>query len=96
MTKNYLKAAFKMTKPISQERIKDLIEENNQLKIKDAKSIKEKTVLKIKISELKIENQTYRKKISALQKTLDKTKSDGGDIIIHYAPSKLSSNQYKK
>lgn len=95
-TKNLLKTALKTAEPVIQEYIRDLIEENNQLKMKHAKSIKEKATFKIKISELKIENQKYKKRISALQKALDKTKSEGGDIILHINSPKRSSHQSEK
>ncbi len=95
-TKNFLKTALKTTEPISQEYIRDLIAENNQLKMKHAKSIKEKATFKIKISELKIENQTYKQKISALQKALDKTKSEGGNIIFQVTSHKTSPPKNKE
>lgn len=80
-TENLLEASLKTAEPIIQEYIRDLIEENDQLKMKQAKAIKEKTTLKIKISELKIENQTYKQKISALQRALDKAESEKGEIL---------------
>jgi len=95
-TKNLLKTSFKTAEPVSQEYIRNLIEENNQFKIKYAKSIKEKAALKIKISELKIENQSYKQRISALQKALDKSKSEGGDIIFQVTSHKTSPPKNEK
>ena len=95
-TQNLLSTALKVAQPMIQEYIRDLKEENNHLKMKHAKSIKEKAKFKIKISELKIENETYKKRVSALQKALDKTKSQGGDIILHINPPKRSSHQSGK
>ncbi len=51
-TKNLPKTGLKTAEPVIQEYIRDLIEENNQLKIKHAKSIREKATLKINIWEL--------------------------------------------
>jgi peptidoglycan hydrolase CwlO-like protein len=91
-----LRSALKVAEPIIQEYIKDLIEENHQLKTKHAKSTKEKAKSKIMISELKIQNETYKRRISALQKALNKSKSEGGGIILHLNPSKPSLHQCEK
>jgi regulator of replication initiation timing len=87
ITQKLIKKVLKMADPILQDYIRNLIEENSQLKMEQTKSIKEKVNFKIKISELKIENQTYKQRISTLQKALDKTKSNGGgDIILNVVP----------
>jgi hypothetical protein len=91
-----LHSTIKAAEPVIQEYIRDLIEENNQLKMKHAKSIKEKAKFKIKISELKIENDTYKKRILELQKALNKSKSEGGDIVLNIKSPKPSSHQSEK
>lgn len=90
-TQNLLSTALKVAQPVIQEYIRDLKEENDHLKMKHAKSIKEKAKFKIKISELKIENDTYKKRILELQKALNKSKSEGGDIVLNIKSSKPSS-----
>ncbi|MEI9477873.1 MAG: hypothetical protein WCO26_15030 [Deltaproteobacteria bacterium] len=95
-TQNLLGTALKTAEPVIQECIRDLTEENNQLKMKHAKSIKEKAKFKIKISELEIENDTYKKKILELQKALNKSKSEGGGIVLNIKSSKPSSYQSEK
>jgi hypothetical protein len=66
------------------------------LKAGHNKSIKEKAKFKMEISELKIENETYKRRISALQKALNKSKPEGGEIILQIKPSKPSSHQSEK
>jgi hypothetical protein len=91
-----LYSALKAAEPVIQGYIRDLTEENNQLKATHTKSIKEKAKFKIKISELKIQNETYKRRISALQKALNKSKSEGEGIILQMKPSKPSSHQSEK
>jgi len=91
-----LHSALKAAERVIQEYIRDLKKENNQLKARHNKSIKEKANFKMKISELKIENETYKSRISVLQKALNKSKPEGGDIIFQIKPSKPSSHQSEK
>jgi len=91
-----LHSTIKAAELVIQEYIRDLKEENNQLKAKHTKSIKEKAKFEIKISELKIQNETYKRRISALQKAFNKSKSEAGDIILQIKSPKPSSHQSEK
>lgn len=82
-TKNLLKMALKTTEPVIKEYVR-------QLKTEIAKF--DKQIAKIEIEKMKFKNQnvTYKQRISALQKTLDKTKSEGGNIIFQVTSHKTS------
>lgn len=83
-TKNLLEAALKAAEPIIQEYIR-------QLKTEITKS--QKQIAKLEIEKMKFKNQniTYKQRVSALQKALDKAKSDGG-VRIHFDPPDESEN----
>jgi len=78
--------ALKAAEPIIQEYVR-------QLKAENTKLYKQKIKLKIKISELKIQKESYEKEISKLQKALNKCKSQGGDIILQVNPSSLQNKK---
>ena len=88
-TKNLLKTALKTAEPVIKEYVR-------QLKAEIAKF--DKQIAKIEIEKMKFKNQniTYKQRISTLQKTLDKSKSEGGDIIFHYTSHKDSPPKNEK
>jgi|APFre7841882654_1041346.scaffolds.fasta_scaffold13249_5 predicted RNase H-like nuclease (RuvC/YqgF family) len=90
ITQNLLTAALKAAEPI----VKDYV---RQLKAQISKSDKQIAKLEIEKSKFKNQNITYKQKVSALQKALDKFESEkGGDIHLHINPSTSSSHQSEK
>ncbi|MEW6614534.1 MAG: hypothetical protein AB1401_03545 [Thermodesulfobacteriota bacterium] len=77
-TKNFLETALKASEPIVQEYIR-------QLKAQITKLHKQIVTLEIEKMKFKNQNITYKQRVSALQKNLDKAVSNGG-IHMELAP----------
>jgi predicted nucleic acid-binding Zn-ribbon protein len=79
-TQNTLSTALKASEPIIQEFVRQLNAEISKLN-------KQITKLEIEKTKFKDQNKTYKKRVSALQRALDKAKSNmGGDIILQVTP----------
>jgi predicted nucleic acid-binding Zn-ribbon protein len=86
-TRNLLSTTLKAAEPILQEYVRQLKAEITILN-------KQIANLEIEKNKYREQNITYKKRISTLQKAIDKTKSnEGGDIILQVVPASRTKNR---